>query len=57
MNKKQLKKEIAEFKQTQKAPEYCNLDFTIVLSQPEHAGNIGSIRVSASSTSGVRLSG
>jgi TrmH family RNA methyltransferase len=43
MNKKQLKMEIAEFKQTQKAPEYRNLDFTIVLSQPEHAGNIGSI--------------
>jgi TrmH family RNA methyltransferase len=43
MNKKHLRKEIAEFQQTQKAPEYRNLDFTVVLVQPEHAGNIGSI--------------
>jgi len=43
MNKKHLRKEIAEFQQTQKAPEYSNLDFTVVLIRPEHAGNIGSI--------------
>ena len=43
MNKKRLKKEIAEFKQTEIAPEYINLEFSVVLVQPEHAGNIGSI--------------
>lgn len=43
MNKKYLRMEVAEFQQTQKAPEYNNLDFTIVLIRPEHAGNIGSI--------------
>ena len=43
MNKKQLKKEIADFQLTEIAPEYQNLNFSIVLSQPEHAGNIGSI--------------
>jgi len=43
MNKKHLRKEVAEFLQTQIAPEYQNLNFTVVLSQPEHAGNIGSI--------------
>ena len=43
MNKKHKKKEIAEFQQTQIAPEYSNLNFTVVLIQPEHAGNIGSI--------------
>ena len=43
MNKKQLKKEIAEFQQTEIAPEYRNLEFSVVLVQPEHAGNIGSI--------------
>jgi len=43
MNKKHLKKEIEEFKQTEIAPEYSNLEFSVVLVQPEHAGNIGSI--------------
>ena len=43
MNKKQLKKDIADFQLTEIAPEYSNLDFTIVLIQPEHAANIGSI--------------
>jgi len=43
MNKKHLRKEIAEFQLTQIAPEYNNLNFTVVLIQPEHAGNIGSI--------------
>jgi tRNA/rRNA methyltransferase len=43
MNKKHLKKEIAEFQGTQLAPEYLNLNFTVILFQPEHAANIGSI--------------
>ncbi len=43
MNKKQLKKDRADFQLTEIAPEYQNLNFTVVLSQPEHAGNIGSI--------------
>jgi TrmH family RNA methyltransferase len=43
MNKKHLKLEIAEFQQTEIAPEYSNLEFSVVLVQPEHAGNIGSI--------------
>jgi len=43
MNKKQLKKDVADFQLTKIAPEYQNLNFTVVLSQPEHAGNIGSI--------------
>jgi len=43
MNKKQLKKDIADFQLTKIAAEYQNLNFTVVLSQPEHAGNIGSI--------------
>jgi len=43
MNKKQLKKDRADFQVTEIASEYQNLNFTVVLSQPEHAGNIGSI--------------
>ncbi|NHJ21250.1 MAG: TrmJ/YjtD family RNA methyltransferase [Candidatus Lokiarchaeota archaeon] len=43
MNKKHLKKEIAEFQGTELTQEYSNLDFTIVLIRPEHAANIGSI--------------
>ena len=43
MNKKHLRKEIAEFQQTHIAPEYSNLRFSVILVQPEHAGNIGSI--------------
>ncbi len=43
MNKKQLKKDRADFQLTEIAPEYQNLNFTVVLIQPEHAGNIGSI--------------
>jgi len=43
MNKKQLKKDVADFQLTKIAPAYQNLNFTVVLSQPEHAGNIGSI--------------
>ncbi|GAH85215.1 unnamed protein product, partial [marine sediment metagenome] len=43
MNKKQLKKDVSDFQLTKIAPEYQNLNFTIVLNQSEHAGNIGSI--------------
>jgi TrmH family RNA methyltransferase len=43
MNKKHLKKEIEGFQQTEIASEYRNLEFSVVLVQPEHAGNIGSI--------------
>jgi len=43
MNKKRLKKDVADFQLTKIAPAYQNLNFTVVLSQPEHAGNIGSI--------------
>ena len=43
MNKKQLKKDVADFQLTKIAPEYQNLNFTVLLIQPEHAGNIGSI--------------
>ena len=31
------------FKETNKAPDYENLDFTVILVQPESVGNIGSI--------------
>ena len=43
MNKKQQRKEISSFKKTQLAPEYSNLEFSIVLNKPEHAANIGAI--------------
>lgn len=43
MNKKHLRKEIEDFQPTQRAPEYNNLEFTVLLVRPEHAGNIGSI--------------
>ena len=43
MNKKLLKKDISTFQETQVAEEYRNLNFSIVLIQPEHAANIGSI--------------
>jgi len=43
MNKKLLKKDISTFQETQVAEEYSNLNFSIVLIQPEHAANIGSI--------------
>ncbi len=43
MNKKHLRKEITDFQPTQRAPEYNNLEFTVLLVRPEHAGNIGSI--------------
>ena len=43
MNKKKNKQEINEFKETHRTNEYKNLIFTIILVQPEHSGNIGSI--------------
>jgi len=43
MNKKQQKKELSSFKKTQLAPEYANLDFSVVLNKPEHVANIGAI--------------
>ncbi|MFX1386114.1 MAG: RNA methyltransferase [Promethearchaeota archaeon] len=43
MNKKKTKREIESFQKTYRAPGYENLSFTIVLVQPEHSGNIGSI--------------
>ncbi|MFX0020668.1 MAG: RNA methyltransferase [Promethearchaeota archaeon] len=43
MNKKKLKREINSFKETQLKERFKNLSFDIVLVQPEHAGNIGSV--------------
>ena len=43
MNKKKIKSEIESFQKTQRVQKYENLSFTIVLVQPEHSGNIGSI--------------
>ena len=38
-----IKREINFSQETQRAKNYENLSFTIVLVQPEHSGNIGSI--------------
>ncbi|MFX0027349.1 MAG: RNA methyltransferase [Candidatus Hermodarchaeota archaeon] len=43
MDKKKLRREITSFKDTELKEKYKNLSFDIVLVQPEHAGNIGSI--------------
>jgi TrmH family RNA methyltransferase len=43
MNKKNSKREIASFQETHRAKVFENLNFTIVLVQPEHSGNIGSV--------------
>ena len=43
MNKKLLNRDVSTFQETQVAEEYRNLNFSIVLIQPEHAANIGSI--------------
>ena len=43
MNKKNIKQEINEVKKTHRTYDYENLSFTIILVQPEHSGNIGSI--------------
>ncbi len=43
MNKKKIGREINSFKETQLKERFKNLSFDIILVQPEHAGNIGSI--------------
>ena len=43
MNKKKLKREIDSFKESDVLDQYKNLQFYIILVQPEHSGNIGSI--------------
>ena len=43
MSKKKITQEIKNFQETHKINEYKNLSFTIILIQPENAGNIGSI--------------
>ncbi len=43
MNKKKIKREIDTFQETHIIKEYEPLSFSVVLVQPEHAGNIGSI--------------
>ncbi len=43
MNKKENKREITVFQETQRLQEYENLSFTVVLVQPEHSGNIGAV--------------
>lgn len=43
MNKKQQKKELSSFRRSQLAPEYTNLEFSVILNKPEHAANIGAI--------------
>ena len=43
MDKKKLFRELESFQETQLKEEYKNLSFTVVLVQPESAGNIGSL--------------
>ncbi len=43
MDKKKIKREIGTFQETHIIKEYETLSFSVVLVQPEHAGNIGSI--------------
>ena len=43
MNKKKVYRELDSFRETQINGIYKNVDFSIILVQPEHAGNIGSI--------------
>ena len=43
MNKKKLKKELANFQNTKLKEEYKNLNVSVVLVRPETPGNIGSI--------------
>ena len=43
MNKKKLRREIDSYQETEVLDQYKNLQFYIILVQPEHAGNIGSI--------------
>jgi TrmH family RNA methyltransferase len=41
LNKKKTKRDIGSFQEIHRVEEYENLSFSIVLVQPEHAGNIG----------------
>ncbi len=43
LNKKKSKRDLDSYQETQRAKNYQNLTFTVVLVQPEHAANIGSI--------------
>jgi len=43
MNKKNLKREIESYQESEVLDQFKNLQFYIILVQPEHAGNIGSI--------------
>ncbi|MFX0104998.1 MAG: TrmH family RNA methyltransferase, partial [Candidatus Hodarchaeota archaeon] len=43
MNKKKKKEIINSFQEIHRTNKYENLSFTVILVQPEHAGNIGSI--------------
>ena len=43
MNKEKISKELKSFKETQRNDLYKNLNFTVIIVQPEHSGNIGSI--------------
>ncbi|MFX1315243.1 MAG: RNA methyltransferase [Promethearchaeota archaeon] len=43
MDKKKIKNEIDAFQETHLAENYRNISFSIIIVQPEHAGNIGSI--------------
>lgn len=43
MNKKKTLRDTDSFQETRRAKVYENLSFTVVLVQPEHSGNIGSI--------------
>jgi len=43
LNKKKLKRDVDSYHETQRAEEFKNLTFTVILVRPEQAGNIGSI--------------
>lgn len=43
MDKKKTRRELGSFQETQLAEEYKNITFSIVLVEPESAGNIGSV--------------
>ncbi len=43
MNKKKIFRELESFQETQLNEKYKNLSFTVVLVQPESAGNVGSL--------------
>jgi len=43
LDKKKVKKEIMSFQEIHRAEDYRNVSISVILIQPEHAGNIGSI--------------